>query len=255
MEEKFIFFPAAEIDHTPRDIGLAYDDVFFTAVDGVRLNGWLVPYTGATTTLLWFHGNAGNISHRLENMKRLHDNVRANLFIIDYRGYGRSEGAVSEEGTYRDAQAALRYLRAREDIDPKGIVLFGQSLGAAVAAELAGREDCLALILEAPLASIREMARAAFPFLPIGPLLRTRYEVVEKIKRVKTPLLVLHGDQDEVVPFEQGKKVFAAAPGRKEFYAIRGAHHNDAFIVGGDAYYAALKNFIERAAAGQLRSS
>lgn len=249
MEERFIFFPNSVIDQTPRDIGLAFEDIVFTAADGVRLNGWLVPYASARTTLLWFHGNAGNISHRLENLRLLHDKVNINIFIIDYRGYGRSEGTVSEEGTYKDAEAALRHLRAREDIDPKDIVLFGQSLGAAVAVELASREDCLALILEAPFASIRDMARVAFPLLPIGPLLRTRYDVVEKIKRVKTPLLVLHGDQDEVVPFAQGKKVFAAAPSPKEFYTIRGAHHNDTFILGGDAYYAALRDFIERAEA------
>jgi fermentation-respiration switch protein FrsA (DUF1100 family) len=255
MEEKFIFFPVAGIDRTPRDVGLAFDDVLFTAADGIRLNGWLVRRPGARTTLLWLHGNAGNISHRLENMRLLHDKVGVNLFIIDYRGYGRSEGTVSEEGTYRDAEAALRYLRTREGIDAQGIVLFGQSLGAAVAVELAGREDCMALILEAPFASIREMARVALPFLPLGPLLRTRYDAVEKIKSVRAPVLVLHGDQDEVVPFEQGKKVFAAAPPPKEFYTIRGAHHNDTFIVGGDGYYATLKDFIERAATGRIKAS
>ncbi len=207
-----------------------------------------MPYPGAKTTLLWFHGNAGNISHRLENIRLLHDKVKINILIVGYRGYGRSEGRVSEEGTYMDGEAALKYLRTREEVDPKRIVFFGQSLGAAVAADLATREECLALILETPFASIREMARAAFPFLPIGPLLRTRYDVVEKVKRVKAPLLVLHGDKDEVVPFEQGKKVFEAASPPKEFHTIRGAHHNDTYIVGGDAYFAVLKDFIERAA-------
>ncbi len=249
MEEKLIFYPDDRIDETPRDIGLAYDDIFFTTGDGVRLNGWFVPYRGAQTTLLWFHGNAGNISHRLENIKLFHDKVGVNLFIFDYRGYGRSEGRVSEEGTYLDGKAALKYLRTRENVDPKRMVLFGRSLGAAVAADLATREECLVLILETTFASIREMARAAFPFLPIGFLLRTRYDVVEKIKRIKAPLLVLHGDRDDVIPFAQGKKVFEAAPEPKEFYTIRGAHHNDTYIVGGDAYFAALKEFIDRAAA------
>jgi hypothetical protein len=255
MEEKFIFFPAAEIEHTPRDVGLAFDDVYFTATDGVRLNGWLVLRPGARITLLWFHGNGGNIGHRVEHLKLLYDKVGANLFIIDYRGYGRSGGMVSEEGTYRDAEAALEYLRSRKEIDVKGIVLFGQSLGAAVAAELAARKDCLALILEAPFASIREMARVAFPFLPIGPFVRTRYDVVETIRKVKAPLLVLHGDEDDVVPFEQGKKVFAAAVSPKEFHAIPGAHHNDTFIAGGDEYFSTLKDFIQRAAAGRVKAS
>ena len=248
VEERLIFHPSDRIDRTPRDLGLPFDDIYFVTVDGVRLNGWFVPYPGTKTTLLWFHGNAGNISHRLENLRLLHDKVNINVLIFDYRGYGRSEGKVSEEGTYRDGEAALRYLRTRENVDPKRIVFFGRSLGAAVAAELATREECLVLILETPFVSIREMARAALPFIPIGSLLRTRYDVAEKIKKVKAPILVLHGDKDEVVPFEQGKRVFETAPQPKEFYAIRGAHHNDTYIVGGDAYFAALKDFIDRAA-------
>ena len=248
MEEKLIFFPSSAIEQTPRDIGLVFDDVFFTASGGVRLNGWFVPHPQATTTLLWFHGNAGNISHRLGNLRLLHDKVKSNVFAVDYRGYGRSEGSPSEQGTYRDAEAALSHLRARQEIDAKNIVIFGQSLGAAVAAELASREDCLALILEAPFASVRAMARVAFPWLPIGPLIRTRYEVIETVKMVKAPVLVIHGDQDEVVPYEQGRQVFAAAPEPKEFYTIKGSHHNDTYVVGGDAYFAAIKNFIEKAA-------
>lgn len=249
MEERFIFYPVAEIDQSPRDYRLPFDDVFFTTRDGVRLNGWFVPYAGAKTTLLWFHGNAGNIGHRLGNIRPLHRKVKIHIFIFDYRGYGRSEGKVSEEGTYRDAEAALAYLRSRKDVDPQRIIFFGRSLGAAVAAELATRAECLALILETPFASIREMARVAFPLLPIGPLLRTQYNTVDKVKGVKAPLLVLHGDRDDVVPFEQGKKVFDAAPGPKEFYTIRGARHNDTYIVGGDAYFETLTDFIDRAAA------
>lgn len=253
MEEKFIFFPFAEIERTPREVGLAFEDVYFTTADNVRLNGWYAPYPGSRITLLWFHGNAGNISHRVDGMKLLHDQVKANVFIIDYRGYGRSEGAVSEKGTYEDARAALRYLRTRKDLDAKNIAFFGQSLGAAVATELAAGENCLALILEAPFVSIREMARVVFPLLPIGPLLSTRYEVAEKIKKVKAPILVLQGNRDEVIPVEQGKKVFAAAPSPKEFYAIPGAGHNDTFIIGGNAYFDVIKSFIDRAAAGQLK--
>jgi fermentation-respiration switch protein FrsA (DUF1100 family) len=255
MEEKFIFFPSAAIEKTPREFGLEYEDIYFTAADGVRLNGWLARYPGAEITLLWFHGNAGNIGHRAEAMKLLYDKLRANVFIIDYRGYGRSEGTISEAGSYEDALAALKYLRARKDLDPKGVALFGQSLGSAVAADLAAREECLALILEAPFVSIREMARAIYPWLPVGPLLKTRYDVVEKIQKVKAPLLVAHGENDEIVPFEHGRRVFAAASAPKEFYAIRGAHHNDTFFVGGNAYFAAMKHFIERAGSGRVGRS
>ncbi|HEY2988388.1 MAG TPA: alpha/beta hydrolase [Candidatus Binatia bacterium] len=255
VEEKFIFFPIAEIERTPRDVGLAFEDIFFQTADGVRLNGWLAAYPGARTTLLWFHGNAGNISHRAEAMKLLHGKVKANVFIVDYRGYGRSEGAASEQGTYEDGLAALRYLRSRKDLDAKNIALFGQSLGAAVATEVAAREECVALILEAPFASIREMARAIYPWLPIGPLLRTRYDVAKKIKAVKAPVLVLQGDQDEVIPVEQGKKVFAAAHEPKKFYIVRGAGHNDTFFAGGDAYFDAIKDFISEAASRRIKAT
>ena len=248
MDEKFIFFPSGAIEATPKDYGVDYEDVYFTTADGVKLNGWFVRYLDAQTTLLWFHGNGGNISHRAHGARMLHEKVKANIFMIDYRGYGRSQGAVSEAGTYEDARGALKYLRARRDIDAKRIVFFGQSLGAAVAADLAGREECLAVILEAPFASIRDMAKAIYPFLPLGPLIKTRYDVVEKVKLVKAPLLVVHGERDDIVPFEQGKKVFEAGAGPKEFHALHGAHHNDTFEVGGDAYFAVIKNFIERAA-------
>ncbi|HKA32693.1 MAG TPA: alpha/beta hydrolase [Candidatus Binatia bacterium] len=248
MDEKFIFFPSSAIEATPKDYGVDYEDIYFTTADGVKLNGWLVSYPGAKTTLLWFHGNGGNIGHRARGAQMLHDKVRANVFMIDYRGYGRSEGVVSEKGTYEDADAAFSYLMRRSDIDPKRIVLFGQSLGSAVAAELAGRQECLAVILEAPFASIPAMAKAIYPWLPVGALITTRYDVIEKVKKIRAPLLVVHGDRDDIVPFEQGKRVFDAATGPKEFHALRGAHHNDTFEVGGDAYFAVMKDFTERAA-------
>jgi fermentation-respiration switch protein FrsA (DUF1100 family) len=247
MEEKFIYYPDTKIEHTPGDVGLAFDDVSLTSSDGVRLHGWFVPYPNAQITLLWFHGNAGNISHRLENMRLMHDKLQINIFIFDYRGYGRSEGRASEEGTYRDGEAAVQYLHSRKEVDPKRIVFFGRSLGAAVAADLAVYEECLALILETPFVSIAEMARVAFPIFPIGRFLRTRYDVGQKIRKAKVTLLVLHGDRDEVIPYAQGRKVFDAAQEPKEFYTIYGAHHNDTYVVGGDAYFEALKTFIDKA--------
>jgi uncharacterized protein len=251
MEANFIFYPSATIEHTPRQVGLEFEDVFFATRDGVRLNGWFIPHRQARSTLVWFHGNAGNISHRVENIKLLHDKVKINIFIFDYRGYGRSEGRVSEEGTYLDGEAALDYVRERLDVERKKIVLFGRSLGAAVAAEMANRYDSQGLILESPFVSIREMARVVFPLLPIGPLLQTRYDVREKIRKIKTPLLVLHGDRDEVVPFAQGKTVFDAAPEPKKFFTIAGAQHNDTYLVGGDSYFQQLQIFIDWAASIQ----
>ena len=250
VDEKFIFFPSAAIESTPKRFGVDYEDVYFTTRDGVKLNGWLALKPGAQATVLWFHGNAGNIGHRADSVKPLRDKLSVNVFIIDYRGYGRSEGVVSEQGTYEDAGAAFRYLTGRNDIDAKRIVIFGQSLGAAVAADLAGREECSAVILEAPFASIPAMAKAIYPWLPIGPLIKTRYDVIEKVKKISAPLLIVHGDRDDIVPFEQGRRVFDAAAGPKEFHTLRGAHHNDTFETGGDAYFKVMRDFIEKAGNG-----
>ena len=247
VEEKFIFFPIAEISQTPRNYGLSFEDAYFKTEDGVTLNGWFVAYPGASTTLLWFHGNGGNIGHRSQHLKLLHDKLKIHIFIFDYRGYGKSAGKPSEEGTYKDGVAALEHLRSRKDVEAERIVLFGQSLGAAVATEIAVRQSGLALILEAPFTSIRDMARIAVPWLPIGSFLQTKYDSLAKIKQVRAPILVLHGDFDDVVPFDQGKRIFAAAPEPKEFYTIQGSRHNDTYIIGGEAYFKALKDFIDKA--------
>jgi fermentation-respiration switch protein FrsA (DUF1100 family) len=245
IEDQFIFHPSATIEQTPRQVGLDFQDVFFATRDGLRLNGWFIPHRQARSTLVWFHGNAGNIGHRVENIKLLHDRVKVNIFIFDYRGYGRSEGSVSEEGTYLDGDAALEFVRERLETEQKKIILFGRSLGAAVAAEMANRFESQGLILETPFVSIREMARVLLPFLPIRPLLRTRYDVRKKIQKIKTPLLVLHGDRDEVIPFVQGKMVFDAAPEPKKFFTIVGARHNDTYLIGGEPYFQQLQSFID----------
>ncbi len=245
IEDRFIFHPSVEIVQTPLHAGLQFQDHFFTTADGVRLNGWFIPHRDARATLVWFHGNAGNIGHRVENIKLLHDKVKIHIFIFDYRGYGRSTGSISEEGTYRDGAAALDFVRQQLGVDAKNLIIFGRSLGAAVAAEMALRFACRGLILETPFTSIRDMAKTVFPVLPIGPLLQTRFDVLEKVAKVTVPLLVLHGDRDDLVPYEQGRKVFAAARAPKEFYTIRGATHNDTYRVGGDAYFERLRGFVE----------
>jgi fermentation-respiration switch protein FrsA (DUF1100 family) len=246
LENRMIFHPSRLIEQTPQQAGLIYEDLFFAARDGVRLNGWFIPHPQASETLVWFHGNAGNIGHRVENIRLLHDRVKVNVFIFDYRGFGRSEGAPDENGTYLDGEAALAAVRERiANTGGESLVLFGRSLGAAVATETALRFPPQALILESPFVSIPAMARLYFPFLPVGPLLWTRYDVEEKVRDIRVPLLVLHGDRDSIVPLEQGKQVFAAAPQPKRFYAIAGADHNDTFVTGGAAYYEVLKEFIE----------
>ena len=202
-------------------------------------------------TWLWFHGNAGNIGHRLENLKLLHSKLAVNIFIFDYRGYGRSQGRPSEQGTYLDAEAALACLRSRGNGSAERIVYLGRSLGAAVAVELATRHAPYGLILESPFPSIPYMARETLPFLPVWPFLRTRYDSLAKVGKLKTPLLVLHGDKDDVVPIKGAKKLFDEAREPKEFYTIHGAGHNDTYIVGGQAYFDELAGFIGRLAKQQ----
>lgn len=245
VDKEFIYHPAREIEATPESVGLAYEDVYLKTADGVRLNGWFVPGTGSPEVMIWFHGNAGNISHRVDNLRRFHDELGLSVFIFDYREYGRSEGSVSEEGTYRDAVAALAWLSGRTGLPSEQILYFGRSLGAAVAVELALKSPPRALILESPMTSIREMARKVMPYLPVGFLIRTEYDSLSKIGKIHAPLLILHGDQDEVVPFELGRRMFEAANPPKEFYTIPGASHNDTYLVGGPPYWETWKKFLK----------
>ena len=244
VDKAFIYFPSREVEATPASVGLGYDDVYFKTADGLRLNGWFVPGTGSPELMIWFHGNAGNISHRVDNLLRFHDELGLSVFIFDYREYGRSEGSVSEEGTYRDAEAALDYLKSRTGLPAARIIYFGRSLGAAVAVELALKAPPRALILETPMTSIREMARAHYPYLPVGSLIRTEYDSLSKIGKVRVPLLILHGDRDEIVPIDQGRRLFEAANPPKEFYAIPGASHNDTYVVGGPRYWEVWRKFL-----------
>ena len=253
IENKLVFYPNKSNDSTTPDAyGLEYNDVTFQTEDGLNLNGWFVPGKKTSPddnlhTLLWFHGNAGNINRRLDNIKMLHDRVPANVFIIDYRQFGKSEGKISEQGTYLDAKAALSYLHSRKDINNEKIIFFGRSLGSAVAVDLAVKEKCCALILETPFTSIKEMGKELYPFLFMSlHFLRTKYDSLSKISKIKVPTLIMHGDKDELVPIEQGKILYEEANDPKEFYTIPGAMHNDTHIVGGEEYFDVIKNFISK---------
>ena len=252
IEKSLIFHPGKSNDSTTPDAyGIEYDDVTFRTEDGLNLNGWFVPGKKSSPdddlhTLLWFHGNSGNINRRLDNIKMLHDRVPVNVFIFDYRQYGRSEGKISEKGTYIDARAALAYLRSRSDINNETIIFFGRSLGSAVAVELTLQEKCCALILETPFTSIKEMAKKLYPFLPFSFLLRTKYDSLSKIGDINVPTLIMHGNKDELVPFEQGKILYEKANEPKEFYTIPGAMHNDTHIVGGEEYFDVIRDFVNK---------
>ncbi|MFQ5580213.1 MAG: alpha/beta hydrolase [Nitrospiria bacterium] len=245
MEKGFIFFPDKKIDQTPADAALVFEDIYFETEDGVKINGWFVPVTDSQSTLLWLHGNAGNLGHRVNQLRLLHHELKKNIFMVDYREYGRSQGVVSEEGTRQDALSSYDYLLTRSDIDSEKIIAFGQSLGAAVAVELATSRRLQGLILEAPFTSIREMARVTFPWLPIGRFLSTKYDSISKIGQIRVPLLVMHGDRDAVIPFSQGQRLYEAGNEPKTFYPIPDAGHNNTYLVGRDSYFKTMLRFIE----------
>jgi fermentation-respiration switch protein FrsA (DUF1100 family) len=249
FETRLIYFPSRTRDVTPSALGLAFEDVSLTAEDGVRLHGWFLPVPDARLTLLLSHGNAGNIGDRLDRTLLLQSRLRASVLLYDYRGYGSSQGSPDEAGTYRDARAAYKYLIEQKKVDSRRLVLFGESLGSAVALDLALGHPAAALVLEAPFTSVADMARTT-ALAPLAPFVRTRYDNLAKIGRLQMPLLVLHGDRDEVVPFAQGRRLFEAAPEPKRFFAIPGAHHNDAYFVGGDAYWRELEEFLKAALNG-----
>lgn len=242
FQERFVFFPTADMAESPAVLGLAYEEVRFPASDGLSLHGWYLPGDASAPVLLFFHGNAGNVSHRLESLAIFH-RLGLNTLIIDYRGYGRSEGSPSEAGTYRDAEAAWRYLRNERGLGPDEIVLFGRSLGAAVATWLATEVEPAALIIESAFTSVPDMAAKLYPYLPARLLARIRYDTESRIARVNCPVLIAHSRDDEIVPFENARRLHAAASQPKRLLEMRG-RHNDGFLVSGEDYLNGLESFL-----------
>jgi fermentation-respiration switch protein FrsA (DUF1100 family) len=236
--------PGRALTATPGDAGMAFEDVQFAAGDGTRLHGWYIPADAPRGTVLFFHGNAGNISHRLDSIAIFHA-LGLDVFIFDYRGYGRSAGRPGESGTYQDARGAWDYLVGERGIDPRGIVIFGRSLGGAVGAWLAAREQPAAVILESCFSSAEDMARRLYPFMPVKLITRLHYPVVEYAAGFRNPLLVVHSRDDEIIPFRMGQAIHAAAPGPKALLEIHG-DHNNGFIMSQDRYVPALDTFISR---------
>ena len=246
MQPRLLFYPdlpGRALQATPADIGLAYQDVALQAADGVRLHAWFVPHPQPRASVLFCHGNAGNISHRLETIALLHA-LGLQVLIFDYRGYGRSEGSVSEAGTYRDAEAAWRYLVDERGLAAGQIVVFGRSLGAAVAAELASRRQPGAVILESAFTSVPDAAAEIYPWLPVRLLARYRFDTLASVARIERPLLVVHARQDEIIPFAHGERVFSEAGEPKRFLELRGGH-NDAFLTSREAYTHGLRSFLD----------
>ena len=243
QQPHMVFFPTRDVAATPQAWGLAYEDVTLTAEDGVRLHGWYLPCQGARRTLLFFHGNGGNISHRGESLMIFH-RLGFNVLIIDYRGYGRSEGVPGEQGFYRDARAAWSYLVDTRGVAPGQITLFGRSLGGAVAAHLAAEVQPAALILESTFASSQDMAAHLFPLLSHVVYLRYDFDTAARLSERKCPLLMLHSREDEIIPYASGRRAFERARSPKIFVELQG-DHNSGFIASQPDYEQALKRFVE----------
>lgn len=226
-QAEFIYYPnigGREIVTTPKYIGLEYEDVTFVTEDNIKLNGWFIPAEDSRGVIIFCHGNAGNISHRLETIQ-IFNELKLSTFIFDYRGFGVSEGKISEKGTYIDAEAAWNFLIKEKEIPPDKIIVFGRSLGGAIAAWLVHKHNPGALILESTFTSIPDMAAEIYPYFPVRLMCRFKYNANEYLKKVRCPVLIIHSQKDEIVPFSHGQKLFNTANEPKKFLEIRGTHN------------------------------
>ena len=240
VANRFIFYPMRfpEGDwELQRSSGA--EERWIRACDGTRLNAWWFPLPDARVATLFLHGNAGNLTHRVDHAEQIREAGSA-VMVLDYRGYGKSEGRPSERGVYEDADAAYDEL-VRMGFAPSKIVLHGESLGTAVAVDLAARRPCAGLVLEAPLSSAQEIAAGIVPLL--GPAIVRGFESRRKISQVHAPVFVIHGDRDEVIPFRHGRAVFEAANEPKSFWQVRGGTHNELLYQAGTEYVPRLREF------------
>jgi hypothetical protein len=242
IENYFVFHPDSLIQQEPRTLKIPYEDVTFITVDNQKLNGWLFIQKKGAPILLLCHGNAGNISYWLEHAWMLL-NQNLNVFMFDYRGYGRSSGKPTEQGLYKDGLAAYDFLVREKGIPGNEIVPYGISLGGAVAIEIARQRPVRSLVLEAAFTSTKDMAKNIPLFVLFSPLLPAHYNNLEKIKQIQVPKLMIHGEADEIVPFQMGQQLFATAPQPKYFFPVKKAGHNDIYIFGNTAYYKAISQF------------
>jgi len=245
FERSRVFRPVRTLHVDPGNVGLSFEEVQFVAEDGVILHGWWIEAENATSTLLYFHGSAGNIGDRIETVQALH-RLGLNIFLFDYRGYGRSRGIPSEAGTYRDARAAYEVIRARyADVEEPPVLLYGRSLGAAIAIQLAGERHALGLITEAAFTSIPDLGSELFPVLPVRSLGRIKYDSLSRISDLSVPSLIAHSMDDILIPLEHGKRLHEAAREPKQFAELRGAHADPGWLHT-PGYWEILEAFVAR---------
>ncbi len=249
LEKWFIFFPTSDGDWNPP--WLKFEDAHFQAEDGTRLHGWYLEHPRPRAVVLFAHGNAGNLSHRADLVEELRRRLHVTVMIFDYRGYGKSAGSPSEKGLLQDARAARRWLARRAGVPEHQIVLLGRSLGGGVMVDLAARDGARALVLDSTFTSLPDVGARHYPWLPVRWLMRTRLDSLSKIRHYRAPLLQFHGDADRIVPYELGRRLFAAAPGPgKRFVTLPGHDHNDPLP---ELFFRELDRFLDRLATGKDR--
>ncbi|MBY8861550.1 alpha/beta hydrolase [Nocardia sp. CA2R105] len=225
------FLPEREITVTPERFGLEYEDLYFTAADGTLINGWFVRATNPLAHILFAHGNAGNIGDRSPVLALLAA-AGFDVLVFDYRGFGRSAGHPGEHGMYLDARAARDALLARPGVDPNRVVYLGKSLGGGVMTELATRYPPAALVLMSTFTSLRDAAAAVYPYIP-RLVVPNAFPSLRRIRSLRAPVLIMHGDQDELLPVRMGHELYAAAPEPKRLHIYPGAGHNDLIVIPG----------------------
>ncbi|MBT8091441.1 MAG: alpha/beta hydrolase, partial [Gammaproteobacteria bacterium] len=230
--------PGRTLTMTPANMGMNYEEVSIKTADGLTLHGWFIAGR-SSRVLLFFHGNAGNISHRLGSIRQFNE-LGLSVLIVDYRGYGQSEGRSTEKGIYRDADASWRYLTEDRAILAENIVIFGRSLGASVASLLAAQHQPLALIVESSFTSVPDIAQELYPWLPARWLSRLGHATRDHIREVRCPVLVVHSHDDEIIPFHHGEAIFASANEPRTLLTIRGTH-NDGFLQDEHTYVGGLR--------------
>jgi fermentation-respiration switch protein FrsA (DUF1100 family) len=243
MQSRLLYRPVRNVAFTPEDLGLDFEEVTFPSTDGVALNGWLVPARKASFTVLFCHGNSGNIGHRLDSVNLLRD-LGLDCFVFDYRGYGKSEGKPTEAGTYRDARAAYDWLTQTRGIPPEQIVIMGRSLGGSVAAHLAGNVPAAGLVIECVFTSYPDIGAKFYPYMPVRLFALYRYNTRAHLTQVRCPVLIMHSLDDDLVPFEFGQELLQVANEPKQFVELIGGH-NDAFLVSGDLYKDSWLRWLE----------